>query len=60
MDRIDFNLETAHSHVVSGVVHLEEAEKEQKQNRAVKCIFCLTITTTCCMIVYILKITNKF
>lgn len=43
-----------------GVVHLEGAEKEQKANRAVKCVFCLTITTTICICVFIAKMTNKF
>lgn len=60
LDRIDYNLEVALDNVKSGVVELEEAEKEQKKNRAVKCIFCLTLTTTGCLIVYILKMTHKF
>jgi syntaxin 16 len=60
LDRIDYNLEVALERTTAGVVHLEEAEKEQKKNRAVKCIFCLTLTTTICASLYILKKTNKF
>mmetsp|Transcript_53734 Transcript_53734/g.79855 ORF Transcript_53734/g.79855 Transcript_53734/m.79855 type:complete len:305 (-) Transcript_53734:82-996(-) len=60
LDRIDYNLEVALDRTKSGVVHLEEAEKEQKKNRAVKCVFCLTVTSTACLVVYILKKTNKF
>ncbi len=55
LDRIDYNIETAHKDVVEGVVYLEKTEKIEKSSRARSVLMCLLVAIIICCILMLLK-----
>eukprot|EP00298_Acanthocystis_sp_HF-20_P001875 c12347_g1_i2.p1 GENE.c12347_g1_i2~~c12347_g1_i2.p1 ORF type:complete len:312 (-),score=102.50 c12347_g1_i2:11-907(-) len=59
LDRIDYNLEQAHSNIEHGVKKLKDAEKAQKKDKLVLCIIILALICGFLMLALIVKFSNK-
>jgi len=60
MDRIDFNLEQAESHVDEGTLNLEHAERSQKCSMVTVCLIFIVITFLLVAVVLIIRIIWHF
>lgn len=58
LDRIDYNLEQASTHVKSGVVELEEANRISSKMRAIKVIICLSALLLLLIIIFSWKVSR--
>jgi syntaxin 16 len=55
LDRIDFNIETAHKDVKQTVVHIENTVKIEKSTRTKSVMSCLIVGIIVCLVLMILK-----
>lgn len=55
LDRIDYNIEQTHLNVSSAVIDLRKAEKHQKRNKSMLCIYVLIIACVILTLVLIIK-----
>lgn len=58
LDRIDYNLEQAQTHVKSGVVELEEANRISKKMRTIKVIICLLLVLALLITIFSWKVSR--
>ena len=55
LDRIDYNIETAHKDVKQAVVHIENTVKIEKSTRAKSVLVCLLVGIMVCLVLIIFK-----
>ena len=55
LDRIDYNIETAHKDVVQGNVHLTNTVKIEKSARSKGVMICLIVSIIICVLMLLLK-----
>ncbi len=55
LDRIDYNIESAHKDMKQAVVHIEKTVEIEKSTRAKSVMSCLIVSIIVCLVLMIIK-----